>query len=220
MFEEFKTHKVKAKRIFSINEITKRDAHAFISEHHYLGDTKFFSKQSFGLFHDDTLVGVATYSDPQGTMTMKSWFGNNEPMVVELSRLCVIPDLNGTNATSYLLANSMKMLDDAQAVITLADNSRHVGSIYQVCNFRYYGLTDEKKDFYLPDGNIQSRGKTKGVRGVWIPRTRKHRYAYLLDRKLKPKLKEKPRPSVSQIREYNQACCDGTLRVYDRRFDE
>lgn len=38
-------------------------------------------------------------------------------------------------------------------VITLQQSDRHVGSIYQVCNFAYYGLTDPKNVFYDEFGN-------------------------------------------------------------------
>lgn len=188
----FKNRKVRAKTIFCLGEIDKSTAYTFVKKHHYLGDAKFFAIYSIGLFVKDTteLVGVASYANPQGNVSLKGWFGldNKNKSVLELSRLCLIPELNGTNATSYLLANSMKIVHKnygIRAIITLADNNRHVGSIYQVCNFRYYGLTDEKKDFYryvTPTEHIAgSRGKTKGCLGVWLPRSRKHRYAYIMD---------------------------------------
>ena len=62
-----------------------------------------------------------------------------------------MPELNGSNASSFLLSNSMRMLKafGVRAVITLADSSRHVGSVYQNCNFKYYGLTDPKQDMYF-----------------------------------------------------------------------
>ena len=48
-------------------------------------------------------------------------------------------------------------------------------------DFKYYGLTDKKTDFYTADGRVNPRGATKDIRGIWLPRTRKHRYAYVLD---------------------------------------
>ena len=220
--EDFKERKVKAKDIFEIKWIDKNVAYAFIKDYHYLGDAKFFSKFSFGLFMGHELVGVATYSNPQGISAMKSWFGlsNSDQSIMELSRLCMLPELNGSNATSYLLGNSMKMLKayGIRAVITLADDSRHVGSIYQVCNFKYYGLTDKKTDFYTADGRLNPRGSTKNVEGVWLPRTRKHRYCFLLDRRTKVLLKEEKRPSVDELSDYG--CCGGTNEVYDKRFNK
>ena len=98
---------------------------------------------------------MATFSNPQGNVALKGWFGlpNTDQSVLELSRLCVLPQLNGTNATSFLLSTSIRLLkkEGVRAVITLADDSRHSGSIYQVCNFTYYGLTDKKSDFFSSD---------------------------------------------------------------------
>lgn len=219
--DKFKNRGIKAKTLFSIKEIDKNTAYAFIKEHHYLKDAKFFSKYSYGLYIEDVLVGCSTFSNPQGISTMKGWFGlpNTDQSVLELSRLCMLPILNGTNATSYLLANSIKLLKskDVKAVITLADSSRHVGSIYQVCNFTYYGLTDKKTDFFCADGRVNPRGQTKDLQGVWLPRTRKHRYCFLIDKKLKILLDSCLIPSSSCINEKN--CCNGEKNVIDKRFN-
>lgn len=219
---KFKKREVKARDIFTIREIDKKVAYNFIKEYHYLKDAKFFAKYSYGLYIDSTLVGCSTFSNPQGISAMKSWFGlpNSDQSVLELSRLCMLPELNGSNATSYLLGNSMKMLKhkDVKAVITLADDSRHVGSIYQVCNFKYYGLTNKKTDFFCADGRVNPRGKTKDLEGVWLPRTRKHRYAFLLDKTMKVLLEETERPALEATNQYD--CCNGTHKVFDKRFNK
>lgn len=218
----FKNRKIKAKEIFTIKEITKVMGYEFIKKHHYLQDAKYFSMYDYGLFIDSTLVGVATFSLPQGNVALKGWFGlNNQTKdVLELSRLCVLPCLNGSNATSFLLGNSIKELKktyNIRAVITLADSSRHVGSIYQVCNFKYYGITNKKSDFYRIDGKKNPRGSTKNSEGVWINRTRKHRYAFIMDATLKCKYLEQnfPKSNIRLITE----CCNGSLKVHDKRFD-
>ena len=222
LIEEFKNREIKAKQIFVIDEISKNEAYEFIRKYHYLGDAKFFCVYAYGLFCEKELVGCATYSNPQGISALKGWFGisNQDQTVLELSRLCMLPSLNGTNATSYLLGNSMKMLKqhNIRAIVTLADSSRHIGSIYQVCNFKYYGLTDKKTDFFCADGRVNPRGATKELHGVWLPRTRKHRYCYILDKELKVLYKEQPHPTVKQKIEYD--CCNGTKIVYDNRFGE
>jgi hypothetical protein len=220
--ELFKNRQLKAKNTFILKEINKTTAFDFISKYHYLKDAKFFAKYCYAIFIDDEIVGCATYSNPQGIVAMKSWFGleNDNQDVLELSRLCVLPSLNGSNATSFLLGNSLQLLKIhlVKAVITLADDSRHVGSIYQVCNFKYYGLTDKKTDFYAADGRINPRGQTKDLHGVWLPRTRKHRYCYILDSNLKCLLKEQYKPNIDMLNTYE--CCNGTNRVFDNRFKE
>lgn len=218
--EDFKNRLCKAKDIFDIKKIDKSIALEFVTQYHYLGDAKFFAKFSFGIFtKDGALVGVATFSNPQGNVALKGWFGldNDNQTVLELSRLCVLPELNGSNATSFLLGNSIKLLgkDGIQAVITLADSIRHVGSIYQVCNFTYYGLTDVKSDFYRCDGKINPRGSTKDVQGVWVNRTRKHRYAYIIDPSLVCLYTELPHPKRDDKVSYD--CCGGSGELVDAR---
>lgn len=221
----FSHREIKAKDVFYIEEITKPQAYEFVRKYHYLGDAKFFCEQAFGLFaiHGGQLLGVATFSQPQGIAALKSWFGltNQDKFVYELSRLCMSPSLNRTNATSYLLSGSIRQLKKQgviKAIITLADSSHHVGSIYQVCNFKYYGLTKKATDFYRADGKVNPRGKCGAWHGVYLPRTRKHRYAYILDDSLKVLYDEQPKPKLNDT--HDVECCGGSGKVYDKRFDE
>ena len=243
-FELFKERKIKAKSIFTIERIGKVEAYDFVRKYHYLGDAKFFCVWAYGLFYkgNHQLVGCATYSNPQGIAALKSWFNldNQTKNVFELSRLCMLPCLNGTNATSFLLGGSIKelrkennivkdylskqglpMKDEdwvCRAIITLACSERHVGSIYQVCNFKYYGLTKKASDFYREDGKLNPRGKSGSWRGVYLPRARKHRYAYILDESLKCNYEEQQRPLSNDTLELD--CCQGTGVVYDDRFKQ
>lgn len=223
----FKAREIKAKKIFTIREIDKNSCYEFVRRYHYLANGKFSCMYGYGLFYIDEnrsqeLVGVATFSAPQGISALKGWFGlsNDCTYVLELSRLCMLPCLNQTNATSYLLGNSMKMLKKhgIKVVITLADSSRHVGSIYQVCNFKYYGKTDKKTDFWTIDGIKNPRGKVNDRHGVWVERPCKHRYAYVLDKSLKVLYDEQPIPKADERHVPN--CCHGTKKVYDNRFHE
>ena len=223
--EAFKNRTAKAKDIFCISEIGKMEAYVFVKAYHYLGEARFFCERAYGLFTKSghNLIGVATFSQPQGNVALKGWFGltNQDKFVYELSRLCMLPSLNGTNATSYLLGGSIKALKKEgkiKAIISLADSTRHIGSIYQVCNFKYYGLTDCKCDFFSDDGRVNPRGTTKQKHGVWISRSRKHRYAYILDDHLKVLYEELPKPKLDDTTKVN--CCDGLGRVFDNRFKE
>lgn len=194
--QRFRDREIKARDIFEIRKISKDYAYDFVRRYHYLGDAKFFCVQAFGLFYTPTneLVGCATFSLPQGKEALIGWFSldAHTENIYELSRLCMLPSLNGTNATSFLLGGSIKALKKqnaeakeraklgfleskgsywiCRAVITLALAERHVGSIYQVCNLKYYGMTDVKSDFYRIDGAKNPRGKVSQWHGVWIPR--------------------------------------------------
>lgn len=219
--EKFKNREVKAKEIFTIRMITKPVAYDFIRKYHYLADAKFFSMYAYGLYHDGDLVGAATYALPQGVNSIKGWFNlpNDDKSIMELTRLCVLPELNGTNATSFLLGNSIKLLkkENIRAVTTLATSDRHVGSIYQVCNFTYYGLTDEKSEFWIFNTQGKERCKPRYLQGVWIKKPRKHRYAYIIDKSLKCCYKEEPKPSLDNTLPFS--CCNGTKVVHDNRFN-
>lgn len=120
-------------------------------------------------------------------------------------------------AKDIFTINKIEKTKQIKAVITLADDSRHVGSIYQVCNFKYYGLTDKKTDFFTEDGRVNPRGQTKDIQGVWLPRNRKHRYAYILDKNLICLLKEEKRPTIENTNSYE--CCNDTNVVLDKRFN-
>jgi len=224
---EINTNSSFKKKDHILKLVDKKVAYDFIRKHHYLGDAKFFSKYAYGLFHKegDIMMGVATFSNPQGNVALKGWFGldNSDQTVLELSRLCVLPELNGTNATSYLLGNSLRLLrkEGIRAVITLADDSRHSGCIYQVCNFKYFGLTDKKSDFFHFNENgewkVNPRGPTKDRQGVWINRTQKHRYAYIMDENLKCLYEQLSYPKKTDIKDYD--CCGGTKIVRDKRYN-
>jgi len=110
----------------------------------------------------------------------------NYPEFLEMSRLCLEPTFNGKNFGSQLVGYSLRQLRKrgVKAVISYADSSRHIGAIYQACNFTYHGLSPQKNDFYFADGRKLSRGRAKGFDGQWIPRPRKHRYVYLLDKSI------------------------------------
>ena len=243
--DDFSKRKIKSDDIFYIASINKRTAYEFIRKYHYLGDAKFFSKYCFGLFYKPTtdIVGCAVFSLPQGTQATMSWFSLSPSTqnVLELTRLCVLPCLNGTNATSFLLGGSLKefrkMNNDAKclakregrefkkedwvcrAVISLALTERHVGSIYQVCNFDYYGISTQKANFYWETGEVDPRGKSSDRHGVWLKKGKKHRYAYIIDKSLKCNYTLQARPTKGDLAHPND-CCNGKKVVYDNRFGE
>lgn len=227
VLNDFIDKKIKAKDIFILKKIDKKIAYEFIKKYHYLGDAKFFSKIAYGLYYkngDDELLGVTTFSNPQGNVALKGWFGlnNDNQTVLELSRLCVKPELNGTNCTSFLLGKSLYLLknEGIRAVITLADYGRHNGSIYQVCNFTYYGLSNKKSDFYsyTDGGKVNPRGSTSNKQGVWLNRTQKHRYAFIIDKNLKCLYTEQPPPSKDEVKKYD-CLCEGNGYVTDNRHN-
>ena len=187
----------------TVEPITYNNAYELVNAFHYLGSKRFMGQHAFGLIQDLKVIGAVVYSPLSVPNSATSAFGlprGNYPDLLEMSRLVLEPELNGKNYGSMLVGRSLRMLKqrEVRAVISYADSSRHNGAIYQACNFGYYGLTAPKTDFYLLDGTQVTRGKVKGLEGQWLPRTRKHRYLYLLDKRLKPIWEQEPYPKLNE----------------------
>ena len=188
--------------MLTLEAINYKQAHELVSKFHYLGNKRFIGQHIFGAFENEQLIGAVVYQPLAAPETPVGAFGlprGHYPYLLEMSRLVLDSEKNGKNIGSQLVGFSLRELKKRgiKAVVSYADSSRHVGAIYQACNFTYHGMTKQKCDFVLPDGRIQQRGKTKGVEGSWVPRTRKHRYVYLLDKKMKVLWPEEPYPKRS-----------------------
>jgi hypothetical protein len=126
---------------------------------------------------------------------------NDQNGLYELSRLCIHPDIQKSehNIASWFVSRCIKLLktiENVRSILSYADSSYHDGTVYKACNFKYYGLTKKRPDFYIKqaDGSFvkHSRGKTKGIVGEWRPRSQKHIFVLVYDKKLKIKLTEHP----------------------------
>ena len=225
---DFKNRKIKAKDLFDIKIVDKREAKEIVKKFHYLKEKDFMNTTAYGLYlkDNDELLGCAVFGVVGGVLALKGWFGldnthSNE--FFELTRLVMNPILNGCNATSYLLGNAIKEIKKnfpkIRGIISLADNERHNGAIYQACNFKYYGLTNKKTDFFAIgcDGKSKRCGSTNDKQGVWLPRSQKHRYLYIIDKNLKVKYEEKSYPKGNKMN-VKPSCCNGTKIVYDKRY--
>ncbi len=105
------------------------------------------------------------------------------------------------NIASWFLSRAIKRFikeSNVKIILSYADSSFHKGTLYQACNFRYYGLTEPRSDFFIlqADGSYikHNRGKVKGLLGEWRKRSRKHRYLYIIDKKINILWKEEKYP--------------------------
>jgi len=180
---------------FSISMITKEECSSILSAHHYLGGS-FKSGFNVGLFCDGKLNGCLVFSPLPVPEIAVGAFGlerNDQGGLFDISRLCVSPEVQATehNISSWFVARAIKLLrkqTTTRAILSYADNDHHTGTIYRACNFNYYGLTTEKKDFWIKQENgsykKHIRGKVKGLDGEWRPRSRKHRFLLVFDKSL------------------------------------
>lgn len=193
---------------FYIDKVSKDEVKDLLYTHHYLKDESkdFKSGYNYGIFkHSFTDVlrigrclGTCIFTNLPVPEIAVGAFGlerNQQKGLFELSRLCIDPELQKEeyNITSWFVSRCIKKFKkDAavSAILSYADSDHHNGTIYRACNFKYYGLTDPKKDFYYADGTKHSRGSTKGVEGEWRDRSRKHRYLMTFDKSLKCLWKE------------------------------
>ena len=195
-----------AKTEFYIDKISKKQAEELLLKYHYLKDLSkgFKSGYNYGLFQKNEfsplniggVLGVCIFTGLPVPEIAKGAFGlgrNEQQGLFELSRLCIHPQTQQSeyNITSWFVSKAIRQLrkdTEVKAIISYADSHYHNGTIYRACNFRYYGLTDPKKDFYYADGTKHSRGKIKGSEGEWKDRSRKHRYLIVFDKKIQKQL--------------------------------
>ena len=187
---------------YYIENISKKEAEELLLKYHYLKDISktFKSGYNYGLFKKNDfsplkiggLLGVCIFTGLPVPEIAKGAFElerHEQQGLFELSRLCIRPDTQSSeyNITSWFVSKAIRQFrrdTEVKAILSYADSSHHNGTIYRACNFRYYGLTDRKKDFYYSDGTKHSRGKINGADGEWRDRSRKHRYLMVFDKKL------------------------------------
>ena len=177
---------------YDIEKISYEVAMDIVVANHYL-HRKCPVSQAFGLVdkRDRRVVGVVTYGVSPSSTLLKGICGPEEMYnVYELNRLWV-EDSVPKNGESYLVGNTMKLLD-REIIVSFADTSQgHVGYIYQASNFIYTGLSAKFKDPKVKGRENQhhatyANGLTKqqvidkfGAENVYfVERPRKHRYIF------------------------------------------
>jgi len=197
-----------SKSDYFIDKVSKEKIKDLLYTHHYLKDESkdFKSGFNYGLFRSTfecplnigSCLGTCVFTGLPVPEIAVGAFGlerNQQQGIYELSRLCIHPDLQKEeyNITSWFVSRCIKRFrKDAtvRAILSYADSNHHTGVIYRACNFKYYGLTAPKKDFYYADGTKHSRGSIRGTDGEWRDRSRKHRYLMVFEKELKPLWKE------------------------------
>lgn len=157
---------------------------------------------AFGLFYKDYPwpVGCVTYGQPASPWLCKGVAGEeNRKNVLELNRLCLYPEHNGSNAASFLVSHSLKMLPHGTFVVSYADwgGWHHVGYVYQATNWLYTGMTKPRTDKYSESGHARHYAKNETRRQN---RTEKHRYIFLVGNKREKRqmLKKLKYPVIAQ----------------------
>tara|TARA_R100000541_G_scaffold11990_4_gene20285 strand:+ start:120 stop:728 length:609 start_codon:yes stop_codon:yes gene_type:complete len=183
---------------------SKGEVADLLNNFHYLSKISVTFKSGFNvaLKYKDEVVGACIFTGFPVPELAKGCFGldrKEQDGLWELSRFVLDPShqLKEHNLSTWFMARALKKIKKEKkvlAILSYADDDHHSGIIYAASNFKYYGLTSEKKDFWIEqeDGSYKkhSRGKTKGVAGEWRLRSKKHRFLLVFDKVLRCKWTE------------------------------
>lgn len=158
---------------------------------------------AFGLFRENTLLGVVTYGTPASAPLRQGICGAEwSAKVLELNRLCCESE---NNLSSQLVGKSLTMLPRPSIVVSFADTAQgHVGYIYQAANFLYTGLSAKRTDWKVKGredkhgATIADESRGQENRAEWMrakygddfyleDRPRKHRYVFFCGSKTERK---------------------------------
>lgn len=169
-------------------KLDKKTCEIFVKKKHYSRKSSIFWA-GFGLVEDSKIVGVAVYGQPSPPI-QKHAFIDRDFRLYELSR--VVVQTEAKNAASFLVANSLKMLESPCAVVSYADmEQNHCGIIYQATNWIYTGATVSHDKLYIVDGvrlhpmTLRDKGITDPTRWAkennieMVKPRQKHRYFFL-----------------------------------------
>ncbi len=199
------------KDVYHIKTVLYKQAMEIVCREHYL-QRKCPCSFAFGLFKGEDIKGVICYGTPSSSSLRKGICGEEHASnVIELTRLW-IHDSVPKNGESYLIGNTLRLIDK-EIVVSYADTSQgHIGVVYQATNWIYTGLS-AKRTNWVVDGidkhcqTIADKYTSKELKELYgdsfrlVPRPRKHRYVYFnCDKRRKRELlgllryKQKPYP--------------------------
>jgi len=160
----------------------------FVTQKHYSRRMPIFWA-GFALIESNSVQGVCVYGQPSAPI-QKHAFANRDFRLYELSRLVV--QTKTKNAASFLIGQSLQMLERPCAVVSYADEQAgHCGIVYQATNWIYTGKTVSHDHSYLVDGQklhpmtLRDRGITNPKEWARINEVEtvrpdpKHRYFFL-----------------------------------------
>ena len=177
--------------------IKSKETYNWLLEKHYAKRIPNIT-DAFGLFFESTLIGVVTYGIPPSHSLCIGVCGEeHKDKVIELNRLCLQD--NHRNQSSYLISQSLKLLEKPKIIVSYADTSKgHVGYVYQATNFIYTGMSAKRTEWRIRGSNLHSKTITEQStleerqnnpdKYEVVERPQKHRYIYIIGNKKDKKL--------------------------------
>lgn len=176
------------KDTYQIKPITYRQATDLIVKNHYLHRAAPCSF-AFGLFEKNEIKGVIIYGTPSSAPLRSGIAGiENKNNVIELTRLWVC-DSVPKNGESYLIGNTLHLVNKEIIVSYAEINQGHLGIVYQATNWIYTGLSAKRTNWTISGidlhcQTIADKHTSKEIREIYgdkfslVDRPRKHRYVY------------------------------------------
>ena len=167
-----------------------REAMRIVVAYHYL-EREAPCSFAFGLYSKktDKPCGVVTYGTPSSSTLRAGICGEDEKdNVIELTRLWIADDVP-KNGESYLVGNTLGLVDKEIVVSYAEIDQDHVGVIYQATNWIYTGLSAKRTSWTIEGVDkhchtISDQYTSAGLRRIYgdkfslVDRPRKHRYVY------------------------------------------
>ncbi len=178
------------KNDYSIVVIDYKTAMQIVVDKHYL-HRKAPCSFSFGMKCNATseIVGVIVYGTPSSAPLRRGICGDDEKNnVIELTRLW-IKDGTPKNSESFLIGNTIPLIDKEIIVSYAEIEAGHLGIVYQATNWIYTGLSAKRTNWTIEGVDlhcqtIADKYTLKEIREKYgnkfslVDRPRKHRYVY------------------------------------------
>lgn len=156
------------KKDWDVRPIDLLTARHLVNMYHYAQGATNTRVYTHGLFKktDDFMesncLGVAWWLPPTKNAAIATYPEGDWRNVLSLTRLVVAPDVP-KNACSFMLANSIKLIDDRwKCLVTYADTWQgHKGTIYKATNWEYMGETKPSPVFQNESGKMMGRKRGK-----------------------------------------------------------
>lgn len=173
---------------YRIKPISYKEAMEIVVKEHYL-HRKAPCSFAFGLFDENAVIGVICYGTPSSAPLRRGICGDSEKHnVIELTRLW-IKDGTPKNTESFLIGNTIKLVDK-EIIVSFAEIQQgHLGIVYQATNWIYTGLSAKRTNWTVEgiDKHCQTIAdkytsaqlkELYGEKFTLVDRPRKHRYIY------------------------------------------
>ena len=181
---------ISPKDLYYIKKVDYKTATDLVIKNHYL-HRKAPCSFAFVLFDKITnnIVGIIIYGTPSSAPLRKGLCGIDESSnVIELTRLW-IQDETPKNTESFLIGNTIKLVDKEIIVSYAEIDQGHKGVVYQATNWIYTELSAKRSNWTIDGVNkhcqtLADKYTSTEIREIYgnkfslVDRPRKHRYIY------------------------------------------